>query len=55
MLIWYKADLTHSIQLLKTGTIYIWIEIIKEMISTEINVIMCATYIPPIESPYLLR
>ena len=52
MLIWYRADLNHSIKLVKTGTFYIWLEMNKEMISTEKNVLMCATFIPPIESPY---
>ena len=44
MLIWYRADLTHSIQFVKTGTFYIWVEIQKEMILTEKNVLLCATY-----------
>ena len=30
-LIWYRADLTHSIKLIKTGTFYIWLEIQKEI------------------------
>ena len=46
MLIWYRADLTHCIKLVKTETFYIWLEMNKEIISTEKN------YIPPIESPY---
>jgi exonuclease III len=52
MLIWYRADLTHSIKFVKTGTFYIWLEMNKEIISTETNGLMCATYIPPLESPY---
>ena len=50
MLIWYRADLTDSIKLV--NFFYIWLEISKEMISTEKNGLMCATYIPPIGSPY---
>ena len=46
MLIWNRTDLTHSTKLIKTGTFYIWLEIQKEMISTEKNVLLCATYIP---------
>ena len=46
MLMWYKADLTHSIKLIKSGTFYIWLEIKKEMILTKKNVLRCATYIP---------
>ena len=49
MLIWYRAELTHSIKL---GKNFIWLEMNKEIISTETNILMCATYIPPIESPY---
>jgi hypothetical protein len=52
MLIWSRADLTYSIKLVKTGTFYIWLEINKEMISTKKNILMCSTYIHPIESPY---
>ena len=52
MLIWNRTDLTHSIKLVKTGIFDIWLEINKEIISTEKNVLLCATYIPPIESPY---
>jgi hypothetical protein len=52
MLIWYRADLTHSIKLINTRTFYIWLEIQKEMILTEKNVLRCATYIPPLEFPY---
>ena len=52
MLIWYRADLTHSIKLVKTGTFYIWLDIYKEIITAENNGIICTNYIPPIESPY---
>ena len=52
MQIYYGADLTHYIKLVKTGTFYIWLEINKEIISTEKNVLMCAPYISPVESPY---
>ena len=52
MLIRYRGGLIQSITFIKTGTFYIWLEIQKEMISTEKNVLLCATYIPPLESPY---
>ena len=52
MLIWYRSELTHLIKHIKTGAFYIWLEIDKELTSTEKNVLLCATYIPPIESPY---
>ena len=46
--IWY---LTHSIKLIKTGTFYIWLEIQKETISTEKNVLP----ISPHENPHTLK
>ena len=46
MLICYRADLTHSVKFVKTGTFYICLEINKEIISTEKNLV---SY--PIESP----
>jgi hypothetical protein len=52
MPIWYRADLIHSIKLVKTGTFYIWLEMNEEIISKEKNVLMSATYITQIESPY---
>lgn len=52
ILIWYKSELTHSIKVIKMGTFYIWLEINKELTSTEKNIFLCATYIPPNESPY---
>ena len=52
MLIWFKTELTHAIKQVKTGPFFIWIEINKCLTSTEKNVFLCATYIPPVESPY---
>jgi hypothetical protein len=52
MLIRYRVDLTHFVKLIKTGTFYIWLEILKEIISTEKNVLLGAIYFPPPESPY---
>ena len=49
-----RADLTHSIKLVNTGTFYICREMKREIISTEKNVLLCATYIPPLESPYVI-
>ena len=52
MLIWFKTELTHAIKQIKIGPFFIWLEINKSLTSTEKNVFLCATYIPPIESPY---
>ena len=52
MLIWYKANLTNSIQLIQKGEFSIWLKINKEAVSTDKDVFMCAAYIPPSESPY---
>jgi hypothetical protein len=52
ILISYRADLTHTIKIVKTGMFYIWLEMNKETISTEKNFLLCATYVPSIESPY---
>ena len=52
MLIWFKTELTHAIKQIKIGPFYIWLEINKSLTSTEKNVFLCATYIPPIDSPY---
>ena len=49
MLTCYRADLTHSIKLVKTGTFYIWLKMNKEMISTEKRFLMCATYSTSLE------
>ena len=52
LLIWYKMNLTHSIELIKKGDFSIWIKIKKEVVSTERDIFMCTAYIPPSESPY---
>ena len=52
MLIWYKANLVHSIQLIKIGKFSIWIKIKREVFVTDKDIFMCAAYIPPSESPY---
>ena len=49
MLICYRANLTHSIKLVKTATFYIWLEMNKEMILTEKNVLLY----PPTRVPIL--
>ena len=51
-MIWYKANLTNSIQLIQKGEFSIWLKINKEAVSTDKDVFMCAAYIPPSESPY---
>lgn len=50
MLIWYKFELAQSMKLI--GTFYIWLEMHKEFTSNEKNIMLHATYIPPVESPY---
>ena len=52
MLIWYKANLTHSIELIKKGNFSIWFKIKKEAVSTDKDLFLCTAYIPPSESPY---
>lgn len=52
MLIWYKTNLTHSIELIKKGDFSIWFKIKKEVVSTGKDLFMCTAYIPPSESPY---
>ena len=52
MLLWYLSELIHSIELIKTGEFFIWLKINKETILTDKNVFLCATCIPPSESPY---
>ena len=52
MLIWYKAELTNSIKLVKTGVSSIWLQINKELTKTEKDVFLGAPYIPPLEFPY---
>ena len=51
ILIWYKSELTNSVKLIKTGQFYIWLEIDKGLTALEENILLCATYIPPLESP----
>ena len=52
VLIWYKSELTNSVKLIKTGQFYIWLEMDKGLTASEENILLCATYIPPLESPY---
>ena len=52
ILIWYKSKLTNSVKLIKTGQFYIWLEIDKGLTASAENILLCATYIPPLESPY---
>ena len=52
ILIWYKSELTNSVKLIKTGQFYIWLEMDKGLTASEENILLCATYIPPLESPY---
>ena len=50
MLTWYRADLTHSIKLVKTGTFYIWREINKEILNRQKCPPACYLY-PPTRFP----
>ncbi|XP_037603419.1 uncharacterized protein LOC119475038 isoform X2 [Sebastes umbrosus] len=52
MLIWYKANLLHSIELIKKGEFSIWLKIKRDVIATDKDIFMCAAYIPTSESPY---
>ncbi len=47
MLIWYKTNLTQSIELTKKGDFSIWFKIKKEVVSTDKDLFMCAACIPP--------
>ncbi len=52
MLIWYRANLVHAVKVAKTGQFYTWLEMNRTVTATEKNIFLCATYIPPAESPY---
>ena len=52
MLIWFKSELTNSTETIKQGQNSLWLKISKQLISTPQNLFLCATYIPPLESPY---
>lgn len=52
MLIWYRTELMDSIKSIKIGKSYIWLKIQKDIVSTDRHIFLCATYLPPAESPY---
>ncbi len=52
MLIWYRTELIDSIKSIKIGKSYIWLKIQKDIVSTDRHIFLCATYLPPAESPY---
>ncbi len=52
MLIWYRTELIDSIKSIKIGKSYIWLKIQKDIVSTDHHIFLCATYLPPAESPY---
>uniref|UniRef100_A0A671UAW8 ribonuclease H n=1 Tax=Sparus aurata TaxID=8175 RepID=A0A671UAW8_SPAAU len=52
MIIWYRSELTHSIEIIKKVESHIWLKISKEIICADQHVYLCAIYIPPSESPY---
>lgn len=52
MIIWYKSELIHSLEIIKKAESYIWLKINKKMLCVEQHVYMCEVYIPPSESPY---
>ena len=52
MVIWYRSELTHSIEIIKNVESYIWLKINKEIICADQHVYLCAIYKPPSESLY---
>lgn len=48
MLIWYKANLVHSIELIKKGEFSIWLKIKREVVATDKDIFMCAAYQNPL-------
>ncbi len=52
MLIWYRTELIDSIKTIQIGESYIWLKIKKDIVSTNRHIFLCATYLPPAESPY---
>ncbi len=44
---------THRLnQIYKNRKSYIWLKIQKDIVSTDRHIFLCATYLPPAESPY---
>ncbi len=52
MLIWYRTEPIDSIKTIQIGKSYIWLKIQKDIVSTDRHIFLCATYLPPAESPY---
>ncbi len=51
MLIWYRTAID-SIKTIQIGKSYIWLKIQKDIVSMDRHIFLCATYLPPAESPY---
>ncbi len=51
-IVWFKEHLWQYIQPVKKGTTHIWIKLKKEILCLDEDLYLCASYIPPRESPY---
>jgi len=52
IIVWFKDHLWHYIQPVKKGKTHIWLKLQKELLCLDEDMYLCATYIPPYESPY---
>ncbi len=52
IIVWFKEHLWQYIQPVKKGTTHIWIKLKKEILCLDEDLYLCASYIPPCESPY---
>ncbi len=52
IIVWFKEHLWQYIQPVKKGTTHIWIKLKKEILCLDEDLYLCASYIPPRESPY---
>lgn len=52
IIVWFKDHLWHYIQPVKKGKTHIWIKLKRELLCLDEDLYLCATYIPPYESPY---
>ncbi len=54
-IIWYKSKFHNHINTVKQGKYYTWLKIHKELLSSRKYIFLCAIYILPSESPYILE
>ena len=52
LIIWYKSELHNQMSPVKIGINYIWLKLKKKLLLTDMDLFICAIYIPPSESPY---